>query len=201
MEEYKGKFQAGGGGTAGRLAPGEWPGAQFFSPPRGRVTDRRGIDLSRPAPVAAQPRSDGRIHHAIRPAVQNVFQVLLRQDARWVARLPVDGVRSGVRPDRGARWGGIRRRHQRRGRPMPGCRGEAGCRGGDFGMSPAEVVFEGPEVLRGAIGGGHEQDGGRVQERAPPSRVCMQADAADERARRCAQGRSDQGCGAVRWSF
>lgn len=115
------------------------------------MTDRRGIDLSRPVPVAAQPRSDGRIHHAIRPAVQDVFQVLLRQDVRWVARLPVVGVDPG--------WGWIEVRGtvefvgdiNGQADRCPGVAGTQDAVGEILGMSTAEVVWAGPTVLQDAI--------------------------------------------------
>ena len=116
------------------------------------MTDFTGIDLCFPAPPAAQRITDAHIHDAIQHAVQNVCRLLLRQDARLVERLAVD--------DGGGVPGPIQ---------VMGNVGFVGginglvylCMGDEFaeyavgeilGLSPAEVAFEGPEVLKDAIG-------------------------------------------------
>ena len=102
--------------------------------------------------MASQPITDTLIHDAIRQAVLNVCQVLIRQDARFVERLAVDG--GDVEPGPIQVMGNV------------GFVGDINglvylCMGNEFaeyavgeilGMSPAEVALEGPETLKDAIG-------------------------------------------------
>ena len=123
-----------------------------FAQAAGLMTDFTMIDLCFPQPPAIQRITDALVQDAITNAVHNVCHVLLRQRTNLVERSAVEISAAGPGPIE-----------------VMGSVGFVGdvngivylCMDNEFatyavgeilGMSPAEVEFEGPEVLKDAIG-------------------------------------------------